>query len=152
MVYLDSSKPVLMLSFFLNGWCLSGPFIFPSITRFRPNSSVLVGFSNSISSTLIMDLLSLVIFIAWKMTLPLSTSNSLALIMEPSINVSLAFACVSISGTGSHSVSDSLARPAVIEPLFKVMFWNLNSSFTMTVQLLYKDELVNSDTSMMPSL
>jgi len=114
-----------------------------------------VGCSNLIVPALIIDLSSLVTFTARKMTSPRFTLNSLALIMEPSVSVNLALLRVSISGTGSHSVSVSSARPAVMEPLFNVTFLNLNSFLTMTVQLLYRtsdDEFVNLDVSMKPSL
>ena len=125
------------------------------MTRLLLNNWTLVGSSNLIFSALIIDLSLLVIFTAWKMTSPRFTSNSLALIMEPSISVNLASVWLSISGTGSHSVSVSLARPAVMDPLFNVTFLNLNSFFTITVQLLYRtsdDEFVNLDVSMKPSL
>ena len=125
------------------------------MTRLLLNNWTLVGSSNLIFSALIIDLSLLVTFTAWKMTSPRFTSNSLALIMEPSISVNLESVRLSISGTGSHSVSVSLARPAVMAPLFNVTFLNLNSFFTITVQLLYRtsdDEFVNLDVSMKPSL
>ena len=125
------------------------------MTRLLLNNWTVVGCSNLIVPALIIDLSLLVTFTARKMTSPRFTLNSLALIMEPSVSVNLALLRVSISGTGSHSVSVSSARPAVMEPLFNVTFLNLNSFLTMTVQLLYRtsdDEFVNLDVSMKPSL
>ena len=125
------------------------------MTRLLLNNWTVEGCSNLIVPALISDLSSLVTFTARKMTSPRFTLNSLALIMEPSVSVNLALLRVSISGTGSHSVSVSSARPAVMEPLFNVTFLNLNSFLTMTVQLLYRtsdDEFVNLDVSMKPSL